>query len=169
MLNRKYYFLLLSVVLYTSFFIENCKKKKTDFDRIKEILKKISIYTEEKNYNEIFKYISNNYKDNNNRNKSDIEKLINGYLKRYRGISVSILEIRNIQTNIATAKIEADVFLSNGLSKIIRSIGITGGYYKFYLEFDKEFFWKIKYANWTNISKDKLSVESLNLLEKLFD
>jgi len=167
MINKKYYFLLL-LIIYALFFIVNCNKKTTDFDRIKAVLKEISIYAEEMNYLEISKYISDNYKDYNNRNKVDVEKLMKEYMKRYRKISVSILEVRKISLDFSTAIIETDVFLSNGLSKIIRSIGLTGRYYKFQIKLIKNNSWKIISAKWNSISRDELSEKSLNLFKTIF-
>lgn len=143
---------------------------KTDEDVIRDTLRKTTVRAEKNDVDGVLETISENYSDDENRTKDDVEELLAEYMGRFRGITVNLLDTRFVEMGVFSATVETDVAFSSGAGQLIRKIArVTGRSYRFKLEMKKENDdWKVTWATWELLEDtNEISKESLKAIEKV--
>jgi hypothetical protein len=143
---------------------------KSEEDLIMEAVDRMGDFAEDRDIGGVLGFISTDYSDDEERSFEDIEKLLNEYFDRYRGIVVNVLATKIIKIEVPQAVIETELALSSGASKVFRkAVRYTGEFYRFDLNLIKEGErWRCKYARWERIPMEKLLPESFKIIKKLF-
>jgi len=174
MRNRKvlysiYLLFVCTIISIASLSFFSCAGKSEE-DLLLETIDKIGDYAEDRDSEGILLYLSGEYNDQEGRNFADIEKLLNTYLGKYRGIAVNLLAKKITAFDIPDAEVEVEVSLSSGAAKLFRkALRYSGQFYRFNLEFvKKREKWECISASWKYIPLDELFPESFKILKKLF-
>ena len=136
-------------------FISNCSKK-TDKDKIMETINTIADLAEDRDLDELLRYLSDDYYDDEERDFNDIEDLVKKYFKRYRGIVIKIIKTKIIEIKTPDAIIETDISISSGAAKLLRKLArLTQFTYRFKVSLKKENeIWKVIKVSWAYIPSD---------------
>jgi hypothetical protein len=143
---------------------------KSEEDLIRETVNKIGDYAEERDAIGILTVIADDYSDDRERTKEDIEILLDENFDKYTGIVVNILGTKIVQINLPEAKVEIDTAFSSGAARAFRKIvRFSGHCYRFDVEMIKDIDqWKVKSASWKYISTDELTPEALKAIKEIF-
>ena len=165
--NRRFVFFVFILICFSLFFYR-CGKSEEDV--IMEAVDRLGDFAEERDIDGVLGFISTDYSDDEERGYEDIEKLLNEYFDRYRGIVVNVLATRIIKIEVPRAQIETELALSSGAAKVFRkAVRYTGEFYRFDLDLVKEGErWRCKYARWERIPMENLLPESFKIIKKLF-
>lgn len=148
----------------------NCRRGKTEQDKIKDMIESVEEFVEKKYISSILDQLTEDFYDMEDRTKKEIEELLIKYYDRHTGIVLHILGTRFLKIGNNLANIETEVSLSSGTAKFFRKIiKYYGETYRFTLtlvKMNKQ--WKINYAEWRYISLEQLFPESFKILKKIF-
>jgi hypothetical protein len=166
---KKITFILLPVLVIGLAVSWNCSGKSEE-DLIRDTVKKIGEYAEERDAVGIMTLISEDYSDTEERTKTDIETLLDENFDRYSGIVVNILGTKIVEINPPNAKIEIDTAFSSGAARAFRKIvRFSGHCYRFDVDMVKDIDqWKVKNASWQYISTDELTPEAMKAIKEVF-
>jgi hypothetical protein len=151
------------------FFLSGCGKK-TEEDLLLETVSQMGSFAEDRNLTGVLEYLSPNYKDEEDRNSSDIADLIDQYLGHYKGIAINLLASKVISLKLPNAEIETEVSLSSGAAKFLRkAISYSGRFYHFNVKLIKTGEkWQVISASWYPLTLEELFPDSAKIFKKLF-
>lgn len=143
---------------------------KSEEDLIRETVKKIGEYAEDKDAAGIMTIIADDYSDTKERTKTDIQTLLDENFEKFSGIAVDILGTKIIEITPPLAKVEIDTAFSSGAARAFRKIvSFSGNCYRFHVDMVKDIDeWKVKSASWEYISTDELTPEALKAMKEVF-
>lgn len=140
--------------------------------RIKKFLKDSVALAEKKDVGALMERFAPGYSDFEGRDKAGAERLIEEYLRRFRGIVIHLLGARvELPGPDGRASVECEMSVSHGAAEVLRKlIRYTGEYYRFRLDLDKTGTgeWRLAHAEWQPVALVDLFPESLQVLKKLF-
>ncbi|MFQ5721034.1 MAG: hypothetical protein ACE5GI_00905 [Candidatus Aminicenantales bacterium] len=156
-------------VLFLCFFFSFCRQP-TAKDQIKELIKKIGAYVEQKDTARIMMYVAADYSDFEFRDKGKTKAMLEQYFRQYKGIVIHFLSTRVKIIGPSQAEVQTEIALSSGAAKIFRRlVKISIDNYRLKMKLiKKNDKWLIQYAEWRYVSLDQLFPESLKILEKIF-
>lgn len=148
---------LVLTVLLAGFFFHYCRQK-TSEDQIKELIKKIGTYVEQKDADKIMMYVDADYSDFKSRDKSKTKAMLNQYFSQYKGIAINFLSTRVKMIDSSEAEVQTEIALSSGAAKIFRKlVKISTDNYRLRMKLiKKDSSWLIQYAEWRYVSLDEL-------------
>ena len=160
---------LILTVLLVGFFFSYCRQK-TSEDQIKELIKKIGTYVEQKDTDRIMRYVASDYSDFKSQDKRETKAMLNQYFSQYKGIVINFLSTRVKMIEPSKAEVQTEIALSSGAAKIFRKlVKISTDNYRLRMKLiKKNNNWLIQYAEWRYVSLDQMFPESLKILEKIF-
>jgi len=144
--------------------------KKSDKDIILDMMKEVGKYVEDKDTENLSRFISEDYIDFQGRNKSQTEAMINQYFQDFHGIVSHVLSTHIEDVTPEEASIQTDVLVSSGGAKLFRKfVKYAGDYYRIKVRLVKrEDRWQLKYAEWAHIQLEDLFPDSMSILKKIF-
>jgi len=158
--------LLLALILAAV--LASCQKT-DEGQAIKDTLATVVKLTEKKNKEGILSYLSDDYRDFEQRDITRTGELIDYYFTDYRGIVIHLLDI-SVSIIDGEAEVEVDVLLSSGPAETLRKlVSFAGSFYRFNFRFVRQNRkWKIAYSAWQEIDSKSLLPGSRLIIKKLF-
>jgi len=161
------------VLLWTAatLLLPGCGREKSERERILLMIERIQEDVEDRNLERVLDRISEDFRDMENRSKSEVREFIADHFDRHHGIVVHILGTRFLGLEAGEADIETEVSLSSGAAKVFRKlIRYSGQNYRFSLHLvrDEAGWWQVSRAGWRFITLEELFPESFKLLKKVF-
>lgn len=144
--------------------------KKTEEDVILELVNTLAGLAEKKDLETIITYFADDFSDFEGRDKAGLKALLAGYFSGRTGIVVHPLSSRIDTLEMTQAFLQTEVALSSGGAEALRRlVRISPDNYRIKIGLVKEATgWLIQSAEWSYISLDGLSPESLTMLKKIF-
>jgi len=147
-----------------------CCGRTDDQTLIVALFERIGHLAENKETDALMELVAEDYRDFENRDKAQAEKMIREYFRDYRGIVVHILGTRIEEIKDQSASVQTEAVLSSGAAEVFRKLfKAFGDFYRFDVRLRKTGqAWLVSYARWENVGMSDLSPESLSRLKKIF-
>lgn len=145
-------------------------REKSAAEQVIETLKNMQKHAQSKNITMVMESIAADFHDAENRGKKEVETMLLDYFANYKGIVIHLLATDNLIVKESSASLQAEVSISSGAAKVLRSLlSQTGRFFRFSLTLKKNNqSWQIDYAEWQDITMEQLLPKSLEILENIF-
>lgn len=139
--------------------------------KIRKFIFDLAELAEKRDLDGLMASIAPDFSDYEGRDKIELEKYLSGYLDRYRGVVIHVLELRiNITAPSDPVLVEGDILFSSGVAETLRKVfRYFGELYRINLQLTRSGkTWQVSYAEWRQQEREGLFPESIEILRKLF-